>query len=748
MVFRKGLKCDLGSSIIIFMEELRALLFEKGRVAKVLEALRHPSLPDSQGDPRRALLYGHALCLYGDFNQALEVFSEISPDPAWDAELLWGQANALINRGELERAKLLLNQAFQQGPSGWLRPYLHYTRFKLLTYSGEFDQAAQAIEDGIRAAQENNYPIPQLVLEGHRGSLKLFQGAFEEAIFLFQKAVKQLQARDSVLYAAHFLIRLSDAFEALDIPMEAGKCLRRAEGLIRESGSRDELIFLKYLQGNVLKRQGRLDPAERVYQEGLDLLRDSPIPTLEVETSCALARLQFEKGKLGASLALVRKALGRVRESGLSVLENLCLGNEGYFLLHSGATRDGIALLHRAADSASALNEDELFTNVALFLSRGYEDLGERSQALGWLQRSLEKAEENNFLSILVAEREMLISLLLSLGEELPPSEFLSKLIVHLRHPGLLKSLLRQSPRGKVLFLRTLEAHDARNYLPQLARLKEDSEKEVRRTSRLLLQGWQKHSGYRAYAFGSLRVFQEGKMLTDRDWIRPGVKRLFLYLATYPDKWHATDALLEALWTKPHPQRTRKVLVILFTYLRKVLEPWSRLTGEKGESVFFRSQRGAYGFFPGERFWMDSREFADGLKQAESAQRNRDFKAARKAYREALDLYSGDYLEEYPYEDWLEPRREYLRETYFRGVQRYATLERDSGNLPEARRVLEEALFRDLSQGRCLALLFEMFSRMKLVQEARDWGQRYRKHMKGRREKPPPEVLEALNGIT
>jgi len=729
------------------MEELYSLLIEKGRVGKVLEVLRRPKPPDPISEPKRALLYAHALSFYGDFTKAVEVYSAIPPNSHYNAELLWGRANALIRLGDLKPGKVLLDKALEANPTAWLLPNLYNTQHIFHASLGQYDQALQALKKGMEVAERESCFIEHLMLEGNRGAILWNQGAVEEAVFLLEKAAKQLLARGSILYAANFLINLSSSLDSLGEPAKAEKILAQAERLIQEAGSNVRLIFLKRVQGDLLEREGFLEKAEQAYGEALDLLADFPVPHLEVQLSCNLAHLQFEKGNLREALESIQKAGALARDKSLHVLEDICLGYEGRFSLRTGATEKALSLLHRSCELAESKGQWAIYCYSSLFLAQGYEELRDRARSMEWLKNCFQVAERSHLLPVLLPEKGVLGPLLLKVGEELPPTGFLSELIVQLRHPALMKRLLHQSSQGKVLFLRSLKAPDVRDFLPQLDRLKDDPVKEVRRTSRLLLNGWRQHTGYRVYSLGALRVFQEGRLLTDREWIRPGVKRLFLYLASSPDKWLTTDSLLEALWSKPHPQRTRKVLIILFTYLRRVFEPWSRLVGEGGHYAFFQSQRGAYGFFPGERFWMDAQEFTKQLNHAEVAHRDRNFKEARKAYREALDLYAGDYLEEFPYEDWLEPRREYLRKTYFRAVLRYAQVERDSGNLSEARRVLEEALYRDLSQSGCLALLAEVLSRMKLAQEARDWGQRYLKHMKEMKEKPSPEVVEVLSRL-
>jgi tetratricopeptide (TPR) repeat protein len=727
------------------MNDLRQLLFEKGRVGKVLEALKKQGLPDPPSDLCRALLYGHALVLYGDYPQALKVYSAIPPSDAYEAERLWGLANAHLRLGDLKQAAPILNEALKKNPSSWLSPRIYNTFVNLYIYEGRFEQALTAIMKGIEEALAGGHLTVQLILEGNRGIIQTYQGAFEEAVFSLERAAKQLLVQDCILSAAHFLINLSGAFEPLGSREEAKRCLDRAEGLIRESGSRGRLIFLKQVQGELLEREGLFDKAERSYRDALELLRDLPMFKFEAQLRCDLAHLRFEKGDVSEALRLIRNVLVEVREKGFQAVEDFCLGYEGKFLLRSGATEAGIKALQEACAHAESLGKWEIYSYIALYLALGYEERKQRKEALEWMRKSLEVAERCHMLSALLVERDVLTSLLLKLGENLPPTEFLSRLTVQLRHPALLKRLLRHSPDGKVLFLRSLKAHDVRYFRPQLSKLRSDPHKEVRRTSRLLLDGWQQHMSYRVYTLGTLRVFLEGKLFADKDWIRPGVKRLFLYLATRPGEWQPMDSLLEALWTKPHPKKTRRVLNYLFASLRLVFEPWHL---PDMDYVFFQSQRGAYGFFPGERFWIDAQEFEKKAKQAEHAHLQRNFKEARKAYREALDLYLGDYLEEFPYEDWLRPKRDNLRELYFRGVMRYAALERDSGNLHEARRVLEEALFKDLSRSGCAALLMQVLVQMKLSQEAKEWGQRHIKYMKEElKEKPAPEVVEALGRL-
>jgi LuxR family maltose regulon positive regulatory protein len=247
----------------------------------------------------------------------------------------------------------------------------------------------------------------------------------------------------------------------------------------------------------------------------------------------------------------------------------------------------------------------------------------------------------------------------------------------------------------------------------------------VRRVARQTVSNWLQHTAYRVHTLGSFRLYREDRMLSDQVWVRAGVKRLFLYLVTNHGKWLSCDVIMEALWKDPHPVRTRKMLSNQFSDLRRIIEPW-RLPG--WEYQLLRSQRDAYGLFPQGRIWVDADEFLENVKAGDAALLKRGFREARKSYREALELYVGEYLEEQPYDDWVSGRRGQLTNAYFRAVLSYARLERDSGNPAEARRALEEALFKDPSRSECMALLQELLLAMGLSKEAREWAARHRKY--------------------
>jgi tetratricopeptide (TPR) repeat protein len=172
----------------------------------------------------------------------VKVYSAIPPDPSRDAERLWGLAHALLALGDSNQVESLLNEALPQKSPPWLRARIYNTAVNFYIFKGQFEKAFETIELGIEAAQRGNNLIEQFILEGNRGVIKIYQGAFEEAVLLLQKTVQQLQVRECILPAANFLINLGTAWDALGDPVKAGKSLSRAGELLQESGSKARLI--------------------------------------------------------------------------------------------------------------------------------------------------------------------------------------------------------------------------------------------------------------------------------------------------------------------------------------------------------------------------------------------------------------------------------------------------------------------------------------------------------------------------
>jgi len=726
--------------------ELRHLLFDKGRVGRTLELLKAGGVPEPAKDPDRALLHGHALNLYGDYQRALRIFEAVPPDAARDSERLWGQSGYHIRIGALHKAKRLLDRAFASNPPDWLLPHLHNHLATYYSQLGRFDDAAKTNETGLAAAEMSGNIIQLLVLTANQSIIQAIRGRPGDAVTVMERCVRQLLDRDSVLAAAHFLIVLAELYNDLGLPAQAKRCLQRAEPLAERSGSVGRMIFLKLAMAMQDGRDGRTARELQTYQEAEGLLTRLPDPMLTAQVQAARSMVLFRKGCLSDALAIADRLLADARSKGIAPQIMVSLGLRGRFLAGSGDPSAAAAAIEEGRALSRRLGVHQFAMTFSLLDAFARLRAGDRSRSLASLECALGAAAEHRLAASLLAEHEVLGELLPALGTGLRFDAFLARIAVSLGHPGLLRHLRRFAPpRGKLLFLGALQVHDAPRQSRQAIRLLRDADAAVRRVARAVLDGWDRHAGYRITTLGGLRVLLEDRMLPDEVWGRAAVRRIFLLLVANPGRWLAHDRIIELLWPEPDPAAARRVLASRLSELRRIIEPWHAPGKPYG---LIRSRPGACGLFGGERVWIDAESFAELARRAEDARNRRCFREARQAYRQALELYAGDFLEEHPYEEWLAPRRAELRNLYFRATVRYAALELDSGNPAESRRALEEALYRDLGCGECLRLLLEVLRRLKLPTLAREWGARHADYL--RREigtEPDPEIERLIAGL-
>lgn len=195
------------------------------------------------------------------------------------------------------------------------------------------------------------------------------------------------------------------------------------------------------------------------------------------------------------------------------------------------------------------------------------------------------------------------------------------------------------------------------------------------------------------YALGSLQLQRRGEAVPEKDWRHGKIKRLFLYLLAHmPRKTHR-DVLLELFWADKDPDTAANNLSTSLYYLRQVLGT---------EAVLY--QQGLCWLAP-ERLWCDASAFEQSLKIADYYRETGQPEQAVSFYQEAVSLYRGDFLEEYPYEDWLENERQRLQFLFSRGLVALAEIRAGSGRLAEAMEILGQAPLNRIHLQQVLPLL-------------------------------------------
>jgi DNA-binding SARP family transcriptional activator len=176
-----------------------------------------------------------------------------------------------------------------------------------------------------------------------------------------------------------------------------------------------------------------------------------------------------------------------------------------------------------------------------------------------------------------------------------------------------------------------------------------------------------------AHCLGKFELWLGHRLVSQ--WAGTKSKTLLkLMLASYPSPVPAA-VLMEALWSGVENELARQRLHTAISDLRRALRA---VQPDAGELVI--SQSGSYGLNPTVRIRIDIAEF-DRLRRAgQQYEQHGRVEEAQVAYRRAVELYRGDYLEEDLYEDWPTERREKLRGDYVAMLTRLGQWAFNSGD--------------------------------------------------------------------
>lgn len=144
-------------------------------------------------------------------------------------------------------------------------------------------------------------------------------------------------------------------------------------------------------------------------------------------------------------------------------------------------------------------------------------------------------------------------------------------------------------------------------------------------------------------------------------WTRPIVLRLFVYFVLRRGHPIPREEILETFWPDLEPARAANSFRTVYSSLRRVLEPYMRA---KGPNRYIESGAETYAFDPQNRSWIDSHSLLEQIHQAET---NPSGAEQYEALAAALDGYA-DLLPHFPYVDWIDEPRRFLRDRYVDGA--------------------------------------------------------------------------------
>ncbi|MBM3268195.1 MAG: hypothetical protein FJZ01_11160 [Candidatus Sericytochromatia bacterium] len=160
---------------------------------------------------------------------------------------------------------------------------------------------------------------------------------------------------------------------------------------------------------------------------------------------------------------------------------------------------------------------------------------------------------------------------------------------------------------------------------------------------------------------GTFDVAVDGKEIAPRSWRSAGSKLVLAYLLHHPGG-ATKEALIELLYPDADPAKS--ALHVTINRLRQALEP-DAPKGAPSRFVLFHD--GRYLLNPGLHARFDAGEFRSAIREARRAEAAPAARAA--LLDEALALYRGPFLEEFPDVEWCRLERENLRRLALEGYE-------------------------------------------------------------------------------
>lgn len=495
-----------------------------------------------------------------------------------------------------------------------------------------------------------------------------------------------------------------------------------AERLLAEAGLAARPETLEHM-GRIFLRTGRLASAHALLQAALAPDREGATKAHR-EAALILAFIDALMGSGQAALAHAAHALDRARRQGAGWTEAVALIREGHAHLVRGDAeqaearyRDTLAL---AVTVGVARLKAEPLMGLALVAGRQ----GQLAEAEAFAREGLELAQRTGdvWLSALLglslgavyaaagdpkAERWLMQA---QSGFERCGDPFgqalaalwFARLAISLREPKALSlrvralaQLVRKHDYGFLLNRPTLlgfssiEACQA--FLDAALALG---------VPKATLMPWVKEEdaappaastdALRVRTLGTFRVWRGSTELGDRAWGREKARQLFHLLVTYRGQWLPKARIMDLLWPDLDAKAADQTFRVALNALNKALEP-DRASGQA--TRFVLRQGLSYGLMASNEVWIDAAECERLLEAARALEAAGEDPS--ECYREALELYEGDFLQDFPqYDAWCEQERDRLKDRYSEASLRLARLlaarDDDAGCAHWCQRLLEK----------------------------------------------------------
>jgi ATP/maltotriose-dependent transcriptional regulator MalT/two-component SAPR family response regulator len=624
----------------------------------------HPQLLIARGDANRLLARFEAA--EQAYEQALHVY-ERNGDREGQAQALRGQALVYVDTVQPARAEALLRQAFKLSTQEPGQP-AHAMRSELVGLiaenrlnRGRADQALRILKkyqvpstnsansDEAHSALGTRYSVLDRALL-RLGRLAEARARLEAELPRDRRSLslgRPAEAHREITVLLSLIAAMEgDAAAALSYAEEGLAVARRLGSALFEAVARIRL-------GHALQLARPQDyrEANEHYLQAMALADSFHVQRTKAEAFMGLCLLHGFRGDVGAAEEAAREGLTIAEQSG-----------DEWIAAHLWTSMGAIAIANGASGGAERFDEalkryrtgkDTYGQAVAQLWSsiRHYRN-GEVERAARCAIEAFELAQRHGYQGLLTSptifgprDRMMLVPVLLAAREQQTWS-------------SAAQSLLNRA------FPAIAADSTTQTYHPGVT--------------------------LRIRALGPLRGWRGAEEIKSHEWQRKKAREMLALLLTNRHRWLLREQICAWLWPEESTPEAEAQFKVTLNGLNAVLEP---LRMPRTPPFYIRRLGGAYRFYPPDGVELDVDTFEALL--AEARERREVIGEEESAIARAVEVYGGEYLSEWLYEDWTRDERERLGIRYMEAATLLAESLAGKNRLPEAIRLCELVLARD-----------------------------------------------------
>ena len=682
-------------------------------------------LHSQTSEARQALQRQAAACLAAQ-GHAEEALHHLLAASAWDdaARALRPLGQEMVRAGRLDTLAAAIHT---------LPPDALERHPPLLAYLGDVARLHSRFDEALswyRQAETHSRALNDAGSLGQalRGQARVYLDTVNptQAEHVLQEALRVSEGEQDRQARIRLLELLAENRLNLGRLEDAERFQTQAAALRQEVSSEAELAV------RVLMRTGRLTEARAILEVRAEAERHAPVlrPRAHRETSLLLSLLMSFQGDAEAALRTALEGAARGQALQSPFITAVGAMRQGHALLlddAAGSTEEAIACFRRAIAIADELAVPRLKVEAFWGLCHAHGFSGNLSTAEAAAAQGIAIARQTGDEWVTALIRLALAGSYLLAGRRDEAARLLAETAAAFAECSdtfgeaatrLWQCLLWQATgdagrleRGLDELLRAARDHgydwlflrrtllgppDPRQAIPLLLQARQHERWRPYAGSllhRLDHDRVELHPGYqlRVQTLGAFRVWRGAEEISPVEWRRDKARQLFQLLLTRRKRLLERDQIVELLWPGLPADAAERDFKVALSTLYRVLEPD---LPPRAPSAYVLREGTLYGLRPGADVALDAAQFEDALAAAERRAAQHD-PAWPEAAGCALALYTGDFLQDHPYDEWCSEERERLLGLYLHAAGRLAAALAERSRWQEAIDLCQAILRRD-----------------------------------------------------